>query len=66
MDFTIDRLDFVAGKIHCVNCEAELDPDFHEVKWTRNALGLPIMAGVTCPKCGAITSFRFSTKGPAA
>ena len=66
MDFTIDRLDFVGGKIQCVNCEAELDPEYDQVKWTRNAHGLPLMAAVTCPKDGAITTFKFSTGGPAA
>jgi RNase P subunit RPR2 len=62
MDFTISRLDFKQpGRTGCVNCEADLDPDVVDVtKTTRNAAGLPLMASVTCSKCGAKTSFRIT------
>jgi RNase P subunit RPR2 len=62
MDFTISRLDFKQpGRTRCVNCEANLEPDgIDETKTTRNAVGLPVMASVTCSKCGGVTSFRLT------
>jgi RNase P subunit RPR2 len=62
MDFTVSRLDFKQpGRVRCVNCEADLEPDgSDETKTTRNAAGLPVMAAVTCSRCGAKTSFRLT------